>query len=47
MRLTKSKSQEEREKRKRKIIWFHEPLSTSFKTNIGKLFFELLGKHFP
>jgi hypothetical protein len=36
----------ERRKRKRKIIWFNPPFSTSVKTNIGKIFFRLLKKHF-
>ena len=33
--------------RKRKIIWFNPPFSLNVSTNIGKNFFNLLGKHFP
>ena len=33
--------------RKRKIIWFNAPFSKSVKTNIGKIFLQLLSKHFP
>ena len=33
--------------RKRKIIWFNPPFSKNVKTNIGKIFFKLLAKHFP
>ena len=32
---------------KRKIIWFNLPYSMNVKTNIGKVFFKLLKKHFP
>ena len=38
---------EEKKKRKRKIIWFNPPFSKNVKTNIGKLFFKLISKHFP
>ena len=38
---------EEKSKRRRKIIWFNPPFSLSVKTNIGKLFFKLLKKQFP
>ena len=38
---------EEKSKRRRKIIWFNPPFSSSVKTNIEKLFFEMLKKHFP
>ena len=34
-------------KQKRKIIWFNPPFSKSVKTNIGKIFLQLLSKHFP
>ena len=37
----------EKRKRKRKIIWFNPPYSKNVKTNIGKIFFKLLHKHFP
>ena len=36
-----------REIRKRKIIWCNPPSSKSVKTNIGKIFLQLLSKHFP
>ena len=37
----------ERRKRKRKIIWFNPPYSKNVKTNVGKLFLKSLKKHFP
>ena len=36
-----------KQKRKRKIIWFNLPFSKSIKINIGKIFLQLLSKHFP
>ena len=42
-----SRIQEKQKKRKRKIIQFNPPFSTNVKTNIGKIFFKLLRKHFP
>ena len=39
--------QEKQKKRKRKIIWFNSPFLSNVKINIGKIFFKLLGKHFP
>ena len=33
--------------RKRNIIWFNPPYSKNVKTNIGKIFLNLLNKHFP
>ena len=33
--------------RKRKIIWFNPPFSNHVHTQIGKIFFQLLDKHFP
>ena len=38
---------EEKRKRRRKIIWFNPPFSLNVKTNFGKLFFKMLKKHFP
>ena len=38
---------EEKSKRRRKIIWFNPPFSLSVKSNTGKLFFKLVKKHFP
>ena len=32
--------------RNRKIIWFNPPYSVSVKTNIGRIFLQLIGKHF-
>ena len=32
--------------RTRKIIYFNPPFCESVKTNIGKMFFELISKHF-
>ena len=37
----------EKEKRKRKIIWFNSPFSMNVKTNAGKTFLKLLQRHFP
>ena len=34
-------------KRKRNIIWYNPPYSMNVKTNVGKIFFKLLRKHFP
>ena len=34
-------------KRKRNIIWYNPPYSMSVKTEVGKIFFKLLRKHFP
>ena len=35
------------EKENRNIIWFNPPYSKNVKTNVGKIFFKLLHKHFP
>jgi len=37
----------EKKKRKRKILWFNPPFSKNIKTKIGKVFLNLLKKHFP
>ena len=34
-------------RRRRNIIWFNPPFSQTVKTNVAKLFFRLLDKHFP
>ena len=34
-------------RRKRNIIWFNPPFSKTVATNVGKLFLNLLDKHFP
>ena len=36
-----------RRKRKRKIIWFNPLYSKNVKTNVGNVFLKLLKKHFP
>ena len=36
-----------RRNRKRNIIWFNPPFNRAVSTNIGKLFFNALNKHFP
>ena len=36
-----------KKKRKPKIIWLNPPYSKSVKTNIGKIFIKLICKHFP
>jgi hypothetical protein len=33
--------------RKRKVLWFNPPYSTSIKTNVGGQFLKLIDKHFP
>ena len=39
--------QNEKKKRKRKIIWFNPPYSSTVKTNVGKLFLKLVKQHVP
>ena len=34
-------------KRSRNILWFNPPFSCNVKSNIGKIFLQLLDKHFP
>ena len=43
----KNAETETKKNRKRKIIWFNPPFSKNVKTNIGKVFFKFLNKHFP
>ena len=38
---------DEKKKRKRNIIWYNPSYSANVKTNVGKIFFKLLNKHFP
>ena len=45
--ITISNEQNEKKKRKRKIIWFNPPYSSTVKTNVGKLFLKLVKQHFP
>ena len=40
-------SSKKRKKRSRKIIWFNPPYNENVQTNIGKLFLNLIKKHFP
>ena len=42
-----TKPNKKRKNRSRKIIWFNPPFSSNVKTNIGKTFLTLIGKHFP
>ena len=34
-------------KRKHNTIWYNAPYSAILKTNVGKIFFKLLNKHYP
>ena len=36
-----------RNQQKRNIIWFNPPYSKNVKTNVGKMFLNLIEKHFP
>ena len=36
-----------RRNRFRKVIWLNPPYSVNVKTNIGRIFLRLMGKHFP
>ena len=40
-------SQNNTRRRRRKVIWFNPPYSGNVKTNIGKIFFGIIKKHFP
>ena len=42
-----SRKNKDQRQRKRNIIWFNPPYLKNVKTNIGKIFFKLLHKHFP
>ena len=44
---TPQMNNKEEKKRKRKIIWFNPPYSSSVKTNVGKIFLKLISRHFP
>ena len=37
----------EKEKHKRKVIWFNPPFSMNVKTNVGKTFLKFLQGHLP
>ena len=43
----KNNTNDNKQKRKGKITWFNPPFSKSVKTNIVKIFLQLLSKHFP
>ena len=43
---TEKRKKEDKEKRKRKIIWFNPPYSRNVKTNVDKIFLKLVKKHF-
>ena len=38
--------QPKKRQRKRRVIWWNPPYSTNVKTNVGKLFFKAMQKHF-
>ena len=38
--------QRKKRQRKRRVIWWNPPYSTNVKTNVGKLFFKVMQKHF-
>ena len=40
-------SQNNTRRRRRNVIWFNPPYSGNVKTNIGKIFFGIIKKHFP
>ena len=42
-----SETSNNKNKRKRKIIWFNPPYSKNVSTNVGKFFLNLIEKHFP
>ena len=39
-------TQPKKRQRKRRVIWWNPPYSTNVKTNVGKLFFKAMQKHF-
>ena len=43
----KKNDESQKRKIKRNIIWFDPPYSSNVKSNIGKIFLQLLSKHFP
>ena len=44
---TKQSKKRNSRSRKREIVWFNPPYSTSVKTNVGAKFLQLVDKHFP
>ena len=40
-------SERNKNRNKKKIIWFNQPYSLNVETNIGKTFLKLVKKHFP
>ena len=45
--ITTAPTNKNKGNRKRQIIWFNPPFNLNTKTEIGKLFLNLLDKHFP
>ena len=41
------KANNKKRKRSRKVIWFNPPFDKSVETNVGKIFLNLVSKHFP
>ena len=46
-KLEYKKINKKKRNRTRKIIWFNPPFDSSVHINVGKLFLNLLDKHFP
>ena len=44
---TNNSTKTSKRNRKRKIIWYNPPFSKSVETNVGKIFLNLIKKHFP
>ena len=44
---TESRSQNEKHKRTRRIIWLNPPYSKNVRTNVARDFLKLMDKHFP
>ena len=42
-----NKSKKKKRRRSRQVIWWNPPFSVNVKTNVGKIFFNLLKRHFP
>ena len=45
--VTTDEGNKETRKRSRNIIWFNPPFSRAVQTNVGKLFLQMMDKHFP
>ena len=46
MQYVKPNVQTPKRKRRRKILWFNPPFSENVKTNVGRIFLNLVKKHF-